>query len=656
MQFGLWRRPRVVAGRVYVIKGLGVIRVTAVEKIDLSRLTPWEAQAAGAKDVAELREWLGADTGTPGATPGTGYRVRFRYLGSETREGPGGEGSEEGPVKAEKAEEGGAPSPVKATPIPADLMEWVDKRDWRLVHLRTLADGIWRNADDISREVSVDSATTRRRMGDLRKRGLVTSHRHHGYRITPEGQGALVRLVDNSEGGAGSSASDWLKSKGGRSDIIDVIKDGKWHNAAEVGELLGLSVVSVQRRVAALRDRGLIESHRRRGYRLTEVGFEASGLEQPEPVGGEVAVEGPAPEGPSFAGPDDAEREERAPKDAIADAEPIPGDLLEWLDSKPYRKELMMCLPPDDYVSTSDLSELLSASVTALHGRLKTMKDRGLVESLPRHGYKSTELGSRVAKLLHAMAIKQRDEPAGAEAFLRAEPLGWVGGATVGTVPTSTAPMPTLRRPRGRWGATEACGFCRANAKSTPVAGWVGAMQTHLESSEGTNGKAENIMCHRGVIEDASWFLVVDRDPLSEGHCKLICKDHVSDLMELAEWANRDQRAAMARDTLSRDLLLSIEVISSLDPRIVEVMVLSGQDYGSHLHFDLIPRYRMDLPGLRPLASAKAHYDDLSLVRKRRLWKGRIAHLEEVADKLRNAARRILATRGSMEMSITERP
>ncbi|NIP36680.1 MAG: hypothetical protein GWN18_17065, partial [Thermoplasmata archaeon] len=51
MQFGLWKRPRVVAGRVYVVKGLGVVRVTAVEKINLSRLTPWEAEASGAKDV-----------------------------------------------------------------------------------------------------------------------------------------------------------------------------------------------------------------------------------------------------------------------------------------------------------------------------------------------------------------------------------------------------------------------------------------------------------------------------------------------------------------------------------------------------------------------------------------------------------------------------
>ena len=82
----------------------------------------------------------------------------------------------------------------------------------------------------------------------------------------------------SSRGDEGTSAADWLRGKKGRSELMEVLKDGRWHNAAEIGEVLGLSVVSVQRRVAALRDRGLVESHRRRGYRLTEVGFEALGL------------------------------------------------------------------------------------------------------------------------------------------------------------------------------------------------------------------------------------------------------------------------------------------------------------------------------------------------------------------------------------------
>jgi len=83
-------------------------------------------------------------------------------------------------------------------------------------------------------------------------------------------------------------------------------------------------------------------------------------------------------------------------------------------------------------------------------------------------------------------------------------------------------------------------------------------------------------------------------------------------------------------------------VVSSLDPRIVDVMLLSGLEHGVHLCFDLVPRYRMDLPGIRSLASVRSHYDDLSLARKRRLWEERRDHMQEVATRLREAAARIL--------------
>jgi diadenosine tetraphosphate (Ap4A) HIT family hydrolase len=186
-----------------------------------------------------------------------------------------------------------------------------------------------------------------------------------------------------------------------------------------------------------------------------------------------------------------------------------------------------------------------------------------------------------------------------------------------------------------------------------PKLGWVTGLQSHLESPLDEGRSDEPIACRRGVIEDASWFLVLERNPLTEGHCKLICKEHVWDLMELGEWANRDQRIAAVRDSLSRALVLSIEVIMAIDPRIVDVTVVSGLEHGSHLHFDLIPRYRMDLPGLRPLASSRAYYDDLSLVRKRRLWETRKKHLEEVANRLRSVAARVLATRGAAGTRVT---
>ena len=243
-------------------------------------------------------------------------------------------------------------------------------------------------------------------MGDLRKRGLVTSHRHHGYRITPEGQGALSHLVDESEGAAGTSAADWLAAKKGRGEIIEVLKDGRWHNAAEIGKVMELSVVSVQRRVAALRDRGLVESHRRRGYRLTDVGFEAVGMSPEDTVPPKLGRPPLAYAGVSDSTVSDIEAT-FATEGQVPPPEPLPSELLEWLDRQPYRKDLLVAVPHVDYVSASELSETLGESVTTLHGRLSTLRDRGLVESLPRQGYTLTTLGVQAVEVITAMSMRK---------------------------------------------------------------------------------------------------------------------------------------------------------------------------------------------------------------------------------------------------------
>ncbi len=651
MQFGLWKRPRVVAGRVYVVKGVGVVRVTAVEKINLSRLTPWEAEAAGARDVAQLRSWLKDENPSADPSRDDGYRVRFRYLGRETDANAGEAGDTEGaPDFEEDADKGSA---VQAKAIPPDLMAWVEKKEWRKQHLQLLESGVWRNADDMSSEIGIDSATTRRRMGDLRKRGLVTSHRHHGYRITPEGKGALGGMVDESEGAAGTSAADWLSAKKGRGDIIEVLKDGRWHNASEIGEAMDLSVVSVQRRVAALRDRGLVESHRRRGYRLTNVGFEAIGMSPDEAV----TLVGGMPPVPVVQAEASPEAEIEATFSVVEEKAPpssLPSDLLEWLERQPYRKDLIVAVPHEDYISASELSEVLGESVTTLHGRLATLRDRGLVEALPRKGYTLTSLGAQTVEVISAMAMRRRGEPVEASDFLSAESDTWsMPGARTGTT-VSTKVRPATVRPLRPMAPGETCGFCQTTSMGTPEPGWIEAMQGHLETPT-VGGRGETITCNRGILEDGAWFLVVDRDPIAEGHCKLICKEHVHDMLELADWSHRDQKLAHVRDTLARDLMLAIEVISSLDPRIVDVAVFSGMEHGSHLHFDLVPRYRMDLPGLRPIASSRSYYDDLSLSRKRRLWKTRRHHLEEVAGQLRKAAQGILAVRHAPGVRVTER-
>jgi Mn-dependent DtxR family transcriptional regulator/diadenosine tetraphosphate (Ap4A) HIT family hydrolase len=667
MQFGLWRRPRVVAGRVYVVPDLGTIRVTAVEKVDLARITPWEAEASGAKDLDELRGWLKKERPDANPSTGIGYRVRFRLLGTDDKAA-----SDDPEAPATAAEDEEEPSPPKSTvapkPIPSDLMGWVAKKPWRAKLLSALTHGIWRNADDIARDVDLDSATTRRRMGDLRKRGLVTSHRHHGYRITPEGQGALQERVEEGSGTMGEDAASWLAAKSDRMEIVQVLRDAQWHNAAVVAEAMNLSVVSVQRRVAALRDRGLIESHRRRGYRLTKAGLTSIGLEPAEEgtmaeVPGEIArgapphaVEAEPPQVPetevdAVSAMADGEETETADMVQVEDI-PVPASILEWLDKKDYRKTLLLALDTERFTSSGKLSDLLGTSVTALHGRLKTLRERDLVTAEPRHGYRLSLMGARTAALLRGMTRTRTGEPAGAEDFLRAEPPGWTPEGSMDAPVERVHVTPVRGGVADRWGSGAACGFCHSSGQSPPEAGWVEAMQNHLEVPTSQRVQVKPIPSRRGIFEDAYWFLIVERNPLAEGHCKLVCKEHIDDLMELSQWAQRDPKLAKVRDKLTRDLLLAIEVVKSLDPRIVDVMVVNGMEYGVHLHFDLIPRYRMDLPGIRPLASARAHYDDLSLVRKRRLWDQRKKHLEEVANRLRGLASNIIRNKGVSEVKV----
>jgi diadenosine tetraphosphate (Ap4A) HIT family hydrolase len=289
--------------------------------------------------------------------------------------------------------------------------------------------------------------------------------------------------------------------------------------------------------------------------------------------------------------------------------------------------------------------------VTTLHGRLGTLRDRELVKSIPRKGYALTPLGAQAAEVIKALAMRKREEPLGASAFLSAESEAWSGGGPAVETPIATAPT-MAAHPRRQMAQGEVCGFCQTTAMGTPEQGWIEAMQNNLETPTAA-GKGETVPCTRGVMEDGAWFLVVERDPISEGHCKLVCKEHVMDMLDLSQWSHRDQQMAHVRDTMARDLMLAIEVISGLDPRIVDVAVFSGMEHGSHLHFDLVPRYRMDLPGLRPIASSRAYYDDLSLTRKRKLWKARRGHLQEVAAHLRGIADRLLASRSVHGMRVT---
>ncbi|OQB84274.1 MAG: hypothetical protein BWX88_02821 [Planctomycetes bacterium ADurb.Bin126] len=75
-----WSRPQVRPGSVHRVRGLGRVRVTAVERVDEHRLTPQCARADGFRTLAQLRQAL-AEMYPPEAREGKRlYLVSFEYV------------------------------------------------------------------------------------------------------------------------------------------------------------------------------------------------------------------------------------------------------------------------------------------------------------------------------------------------------------------------------------------------------------------------------------------------------------------------------------------------------------------------------------------------------------------------------------------------
>jgi len=75
-----WSRPQVRPGSVHHVRGLGRVRVTAVECVDERRLTPRCARADGFETLAQLRQAL-AEMYPPETREGKRlYLVSFEYI------------------------------------------------------------------------------------------------------------------------------------------------------------------------------------------------------------------------------------------------------------------------------------------------------------------------------------------------------------------------------------------------------------------------------------------------------------------------------------------------------------------------------------------------------------------------------------------------
>lgn len=196
---------------------------------------------------------------------------------------------------------------------------------------------------------------------------------------------------------------------------------------------------------------------------------------------------------------------------------------------------------------------------------------------------------------------------------------------------------------------TSYCSFCFYDDEGrNPLAGWIEVMQTHLDRQPHPDHIDGLIPCDRLVFEDDGWFAVVDREPIAEGHLKLVCKEHIADLTDLRGTTGEgtDQEVLdAARSNLLDDLIIASEVVKGFDPRVTDVLVIGSSAPGGHLHFDVIPRYRFDHEGLHGIGELASMYEDIPLAEKRRFWESRRRHFAEIAKRQREVALDILSTR-----------
>ncbi len=196
---------------------------------------------------------------------------------------------------------------------------------------------------------------------------------------------------------------------------------------------------------------------------------------------------------------------------------------------------------------------------------------------------------------------------------------------------------------------TERCGLCHwSPVTQVPLDGWIGVIQGYLDHQPHPDRVVGLIPCDRRVFEDGSWFCVVVREPFAEGHVRLVCRDHISDLSQLRGYSEHNVDTSVleaARSTLLDDLIIAHDVVLGYDQRVVDAVLLNRITDTKHLFFDIVPVYRFDHGSLQVLGEASALFKDMSLPERRKYWTGRVGDFEETAQRLREVAGRVIRSR-----------
>jgi hypothetical protein len=168
-----WRRPQVVAGRIYRT-GAGLVEVTAADPVRPEDLTAADARAAGFESVKALLAHL------HGAADGHLYLVRFRRV-----DGPD-------PREALAADDRLGDAGVAAIDLRLARLDHASTRGpWTAAALRAIADHPGVRAADLAAALGRDVPSFKTDVRKLKALGL-TESLEVGYRISPRGAAYLA--------------------------------------------------------------------------------------------------------------------------------------------------------------------------------------------------------------------------------------------------------------------------------------------------------------------------------------------------------------------------------------------------------------------------------------------------------------------------------
>ncbi len=241
LAFRRWDRPRVKVG-TRMRTAVGLIEVTSVEPVAMSRLRAGDARRAGAPSLAALKAALSTrpDRGV--------YRVGLRYGGADPRESL----REQLPTEQEILE----------------IRAWLDRLDassrigpWTRASLEIIDRSPGVRAPDLAAELGRETHEFKADVRKLKEKGL-TESLAIGYRLSPRGGAVLDHGGPPRERARpagtplprtiGAPATGALRAQG--VTTLEQVVD--WR-AADLLALHGVGPVAVQRLGEALADRGL---------------------------------------------------------------------------------------------------------------------------------------------------------------------------------------------------------------------------------------------------------------------------------------------------------------------------------------------------------------------------------------------------------------